>query len=88
MLELQLLGVECLSAERRGCVFSARSQRGETRLEAATVNRIAQNRMADMREMHADLMRAAGLEDKSQHRNVAGRPLAGKSLKHVVMRCR
>ncbi len=85
MLELQSLGVQRLPRQAVAASLAFSAKRREPRLEAAAVNRISQNRMADMREMHADLMRPAGFEHEPQQRNVAAGRSPGK-VEHFIMR--
>ena len=61
MCELQTRGVQSLSFERveRRDQFDARATRHAS---SAAIHRIAHDRIADMREMHADLMGAACLQ--------------------------
>ena len=39
-----------------------------------------------MREMHAYLMRPAGLQNEAQERDIASWGLAGKDVEHLIMR--
>ena len=71
MLELELLGVQCLSHQGGGGVFRVRTNGREPRFKPCTVRGISQNRMADMREMHAYLMRPAGLQNEAQERDIS-----------------
>src|SRR3546814_19072646 len=56
MNKTQMGRVQCLAGE------IPRSQYIRQRLSGASIDRVADERMADMRHMHAHLMRAAGFE--------------------------
>ena len=52
-------------------------------LETAAIDRVAQKRMADMRQMHADLMRAAGFQAAAQQARDRLAVAAGKTSRDV-----
>src|SRR5262245_32712705 len=81
MLELEPYGVQRLSAKtlQRGSELVARPRRQP---RAAAVNGVADERRADVRHVHADLMRAASLE-----LDLAVRVRA-EALEHAVTRAR
>ena len=88
MLETQLLGMECLAGERRHRFPRSALEASDARLKARAVDRIAKDRMADMREVHAYLMRPPGFEGEAQQGHVARGARAGKDLHHFIMRDR
>lgn len=57
-----------------------------TGFEAGAVDKIAQNWMADMRQMHTNLMRPAGLQRETQHGRGRFAARIGKDFRHFVMR--
>ena len=69
MRERELLGVKHLAAGRHGPI----------RFPRAAVLRVAHNRMADVREVNADLVRATRFDADTQERRL------GKFLNHFVM---
>jgi len=85
MLELKSLSMQRLSHQRGCMVFRIRTNRCKSRLKAGAVCGITHDWMADMREMHAYLMRTPGFENEPKQRNIAGRSLAWKDVENLVM---
>ena len=66
MREGEGIGVEGLAAKRRERVPGHRGKPAGLGLKAGAVGRIAHDRVADMGQVDADLVGAAGLERASQ----------------------
>ena len=74
-----------LSAKGMQGGLGLRAQPARLALKAGGVGLVAQDRVPDMREMHADLVGAAGLQRARQqagHRLAVG---AGETLQHLPM---
>ena len=85
MFEAQPIGMQGLPSER--VERSARRRRKQAGLgfEAGAIGLVAQDRMPDVRKMHADLVGAAGFQragEQARHRLAVG---AGKTLQQLPM---
>ena len=85
MLETQLSGMQCLPVQVVQSRPSQVRKADSPREKPTAIDRIAQNRMADVREVYADLMGAAGFEmqpDEGRDRLVVA---VGERFEHLVM---
>ena len=88
MINGEQIGMQSLPAKGGQRGLGRRRQPGRLGLEAGGVGLIAHDRVTDMGQMHADLMRAAGLQpafDEARDRLAVG---AGVALQHLPMRHR
>lgn len=85
MLELEPLGVQSLPRQIGYSLPRGRVERSDAGFKPGSVRGIAHDGMADMRQMHADLMSTAGFENEAEQRNVSGRCFARKDIDDFIM---
>lgn len=84
MLELESLGVQSLSIQFGYGLPSGGAERSDPGFESRSVSRIAHHGMADMRQMHANLMSTAGFENEADQRNISSWRFARKDIDDFI----
>src|ERR1700730_14730497 len=83
MFDTEEIGMQSLSAKGRERGSGVVGELARFGLEAAAIDRVAEERMADRGEVEADLMRAPGLEpagDETRHRRAVAAAVAFEHL--------
>src|SRR5262249_5322442 len=88
MFDTQEIGMKCLSAKGFQRGFGLAGKLIRFALEAAAIDRVAEERMADGREVYADLMGAPGLEPAGEEARYWRTVAAGIAFEHLPMRDR
>lgn len=85
MLEREPLGVEGLPRQFGYSLLGGRVERSDAGLKSCSVRGIAHHGMADMRQMHANLMSTAGFENEAEQRNVPRGRFAREDIDDFIM---
>src|SRR5262249_9276086 len=88
MFDTQEIGMKCLSAKGFQRGFGLAGKLIRFALEAAAIDRVAEERMADGREVYADLMGAPGLEPAGEEARYWRTVAAGIAFEDLPMRDR
>src|SRR5215510_577433 len=86
VLKAQFSRMQGLSLERFQCGLGPDTQPARARFEPRAIDRITQQRMAQMCHMHPNLMRAAGLEREPEQAGLGSPLRREEGLKQLVMR--